>query len=130
MIDFENTQPYNDGVIFREICLQRGDEDSQKTWMARLAANPSKLRDFRQLLRQQRQLPLLNELKSLCAIEGLWQDFKIGTFHRILTMRCTEVSANARLVAAFTNTHLGTHSLPATYPPNLAIFAGKCLSLC
>ncbi|EXJ72782.1 uncharacterized protein A1O5_03929 [Cladophialophora psammophila CBS 110553] len=91
LIQYENTQPYSDGIIFREICQRRGDDPEQcQLWLTRLAANPSKIRDLRQLLRQQRLFPLVDAFVSLFPLEGLWQDFRLGTFHRILTLRCTE----------------------------------------
>ncbi|OCT52720.1 hypothetical protein CLCR_09503 [Cladophialophora carrionii] len=91
LVHFDNTQPYNDGVIFREICAwSRDNSERRKLWLSRLAPNPSKLRDLQQLLRQPRQSSLLEAFVSLFPLDGLWQDFRIGTFHRILTMHCTE----------------------------------------
>lgn len=89
---FEHVQPYSDGTIFRKV---RDHSRARRTleaqsWLARLSR--TKRRDYAQLLRQKKFSPLLKAFDSLLPFEGLWYDFKLGTFHRLLTMRCTEVS--------------------------------------
>ncbi|KAK5093233.1 hypothetical protein LTR70_004876 [Exophiala xenobiotica] len=85
--NFENSQPFSDGIIFRELLSSQSDAYT-KIWLARLTE--SKRRDYRQLCRQQRLSPLLDAFRKLTIFEGLWHDFRLGTFHRILTLRCLE----------------------------------------
>lgn len=88
---YENSQPFSDGIVFRQVMTLGGDAVSlslKNTWLAQLSE--SKRRDLRQLERQARLRPLLNALVRLIDFEGLWYDFKLGTLHRLLTLQCVE----------------------------------------
>ncbi|EKG13853.1 hypothetical protein MPH_08985 [Macrophomina phaseolina MS6] len=83
-----NEQPYADGIILRKILLYRreGNEALENKWWARLST--TKQKDLKQLLKK----PLfMNALNELLDMPGLWYPIKLGTLHRLLTLRCDEV---------------------------------------
>jgi len=69
-----------------------GDLAREQSWLARLSE--SKRRDFLQLQRlaekDDRMKEFRDVLDSLLPFVGLWSALKIGTFHRLLTLRCPE----------------------------------------
>ncbi|KAH7065100.1 hypothetical protein B0J12DRAFT_561719 [Macrophomina phaseolina] len=82
-----NEQPYADGIILRKILLYRreGNEALENKWWARLST--TKQKDLKQLLKK----PLfMNALNELLDMPGLWYPIKLGTLHRLLTLRCDE----------------------------------------
>ena len=92
---YSNSTDYSDGEIFRYIRLgeQRGDVLGVKKWMARLSE--SKRTDILKLKRQAEKSNAMaafqSALDALLPYVGLWPAFQIGTFHRLLQMRCPEV---------------------------------------
>jgi Protein of unknown function (DUF3723) len=81
--------PYNDGTIFRQLRRWRKNTEVQSIWLGRLSK--TKRRDYHQLERQKSLKPLLEAFDSLLEFEGLWNRFQVGTLHRLLTLKCTEV---------------------------------------
>lgn len=89
----DNSQKDCDGFIFSKIrhYQDQDDEEQVARWLTKWSGNPSKVRDFHQLQTSETARGLKLALdKNLC-YGGLWKDFKMGTFHRILSMRCHEV---------------------------------------
>lgn len=90
-----NSQQDGDGLIFYNLCYYRDRNDKERTkrWLAKWSANPSKIRDFRQLQNSDAAHDLKYWLNETRRYPGLWKakGFKMGPFHRILTMRCPEV---------------------------------------
>ncbi|KAL1629899.1 hypothetical protein SLS56_005169 [Neofusicoccum ribis] len=86
-----NEQPRSDGEIFRKIRLyhRKNDHGSEQKWWARLTA--TKQKDLRQLLRNS---ALTHAFDSLIDMPGLWYPVKLGTLHRLLTLRCDEELLN------------------------------------
>jgi len=91
----DNSQQDGDGLIFLNLCYywDQNDEEQIKRWFAKWSANPSKIRDFRQLQTNDAARDLKDGLDKNRQYPGLWEGkgFKMGPFHRILTMRCPEV---------------------------------------
>ncbi|KAI9732138.1 MAG: hypothetical protein M1834_004234 [Cirrosporium novae-zelandiae] len=91
---YDNNRPYTDGEIFRNIRFHQkaGNTVAEGKWMARLTM--SKLKDLRQLQRQEALIPLLRAFDTLLDFPGLWPRLQLGTFHRLLTMHCPEELAH------------------------------------
>ncbi len=91
---YSNTSNFCDGDIFRHArqCSLAGDSIHEQSWLARLSE--SKRRDLLQLqrlaARDQQMQKLRDMLDSLVPFTGLWPALRIGTFHRVLTLRCPE----------------------------------------
>ncbi|ERF68657.1 hypothetical protein EPUS_05718 [Endocarpon pusillum Z07020] len=90
--EYSNSRQFCDGDIYRSLRhhqLNRNINEAGK-WQARLSA--SKRKDVRQL--HERYPHLTEAFDSLLPVIGLWAAVEIGTFHRILTLRCPEVMCN------------------------------------
>lgn len=91
---YSNTSNFCDGDIYRHArqCNLAGDVAREHLWLARLSE--SKRRDVLQLQRlaekDERMKKFRDVLDSLLPFVGLWSALKIGTFHRLLTLRCPE----------------------------------------
>lgn len=79
----------SDGEIFRKIRLyhRQKDEESEKRWWSCL--EKSKPKDLRQLLRREQ---LVSAFDTLIDMPGLWETVQIGALHRLLALKCDEVS--------------------------------------
>ena len=94
-----NSSPFRDGEIFRYMRLHQvnGNPEGADRWKSRLdrGKSGSKLNDIAQLLKaaskDEKMKAFLNALDSLLPFRGLWLDFQVGCFHRLLTLRCPEV---------------------------------------
>lgn len=85
---YVNEQAYDGGYIFLKIRLYhlRGHEDEENRWWARLSK--TKQKDLQQLLKNPHYRSVFD---SLLPWPGLWQSVKLGSLHRLLTMKCDEV---------------------------------------
>ena len=71
---------------------QRGHyADELGLWLTRFT--PSKRKDLKRFQEKEPFIAFREALDDLFDYAGLWQDFKLGTFHRLLTLHCQEVSA-------------------------------------
>lgn len=86
--EFENEQAYCDGDIFWRIRLSHKQDDTQEEnkWWAWLSE--TKTKDLRQLLRDERYVKAFDDLLPW---RGLWEVIRLGSLHRLLTMKCDEV---------------------------------------
>lgn len=93
---YSNSRNFCDGDIFRNLryCQLRNDEAGAGKWMARLSE--SKQTDVAQLQNMAKKTPemaaLQDALDALLPFVGLWSPVSIGVFHRLLTLRCPEVT--------------------------------------
>ena len=86
---FSNEERPPDGKIFRNILLHRRlhEELSENQWWAYL--DNSKPKDLRQLLKNR---PLSTAIEVLVDMPGLWARCQLGALHRLLALKCDEVS--------------------------------------
>lgn len=93
--DYTNARNFCDGDIFRQLRFSqlRNDEAEEGRWLARLSE--CKRKDVKQLLRRKELRVIATALDDLLPYVGLWPALQIGTFHRILNLKCPEVSGNA-----------------------------------
>ena len=99
--EFDNEQAHRDGEIFRKIryyCSKK-DIQGENKWWARLS--DTKRKDLRQLLKDERYAKAFD---SMLPWQGMWMTVKLGSLHRLLTMKCDEVSGTPK--AAFENTDM------------------------
>jgi hypothetical protein len=90
---------HKDGQIYRNIRLlkKKGETEKAKNWLVRLndSKSGSKLKDISQLekaaMRSSSMKNFSDALDNLLEFRGLWDEFQIGCFHRLLTIRCPEV---------------------------------------
>ena len=93
---YSNSRNFCDENIFRNLryCQLRKDEAEAGKWMARLSQ--SKQADVAQLQNMAKKNPemtgLQDALDALLPFVGLWSPVPIGIFHRLLTLRCSEVT--------------------------------------
>ena len=86
-----------DGDIYCRIRLAdlQGQREEKRKWLARLSK--SKQRDVIQLEgraqgpKDPEMRDFSKELDELIPFRGLWPAFQIGTFHRLLSLRCPKV---------------------------------------
>jgi hypothetical protein len=90
--DYHQSLPLNDGVVFQKIRQYEKARDwtQARKWRSRLSQ--SKQQDLRQLCRSKKLRRLRKALDALLQYPGLWDPLEIGTFHRILPMKCPAVS--------------------------------------
>ena len=90
---FGNEQAYTDGHIFRRILdyQRQRDDISERKWWARLTS--SKRRDLKQLLKDK---PLASAFDRLSKFPGFWKPVRLGSLHRLLTLKCDEVRSKYR----------------------------------
>lgn len=117
---YENSKGFDDGYIFQSLRhYQRlGDQAGENKWLARLSQ--SKRRDLKQLQRSSAFRDLREALDDLLSLPGLWQAFRIGTFHRLLTMRCNEVRRPLKKAPALTLA--GTCRLSSAYQTYMGMY--------
>ncbi|KAF3138944.1 hypothetical protein TWF569_008639 [Orbilia oligospora] len=82
---FDNSQGFLDGEIFRKILLFQDNATSAKKWWARLSK--TKANDLKQLLKLH---TTTEAFKQLLPYRGLWYCIRLGSFHRLLSIKCTE----------------------------------------
>lgn len=82
-------QAVSDGEIFRKLLLSKRENDraAEKKWWARLTE--TKRKNLQQLLRD---TVLAAAFYGLLDWPGLWTPIQLGTLHRLLTLKCSEVS--------------------------------------
>jgi hypothetical protein len=86
---YSNERPFCDGDIFRHLLYfrRRADLTQQNKWLSRLSE--SKRKDIKKLLEK---MPRLRDaFDNLLPLIGLWPALRLGTLHRILTLKCDEV---------------------------------------
>lgn len=105
----DNAKPTDDGSIFYHLRHRQiiGDKHESRRLKARLS--DSKQRDYAQLQRQNKLSRLRDAFDRLLKIPGLWPALRIGIFHRLLTLRCTEVCSHQTRSCCAWLTSLGTH---------------------
>jgi hypothetical protein len=86
---YSNEQRPSDGETFRKILMyrQQKDELSENQWWAYL--DNSKPKDLHQLLKDRL---LASAFESLVEMPGLWGKLQLGALHRLLALKCSEVS--------------------------------------
>ena len=93
--EYANSKNYGDGHIYRYMrnCVRRKDDPGARKWLARLSE--SKRKDIKKLEKMAAKFPAMQDfqmaLDRLLPFIGLWDALQIGTFHRLLTLRCPEV---------------------------------------
>ncbi|PPJ60726.1 hypothetical protein CBER1_11370 [Cercospora berteroae] len=89
--EYANELCYNDGEIFRNIRLYNiaGDQEHENRWWARLTE--TKRKDLKQLLKNGQYSRAFD---TLLPWHGLWYPIKLGSLHRLLTMKCDEEMIN------------------------------------
>ena len=97
--DYTNERPFCDGDIFRQLRfsqrqLNKADEGR---WLARLSEG--KRNDLRRFQGEQFR-PVAEAFDELLHFVGLWPSLQIGTFHRILSLKCPEVSFKSCIMAS------------------------------
>ena len=80
---------------------QRHDAAEEGRWLARLSESGRK--DIKQLLTRQDLRIFTHALDELLPYVGLWPALQIGTFHRVINLKCPEVEFlfNSRTIANF-----------------------------
>lgn len=93
--EYLNSSNISDGEIFRHIrlCNKLGKNMEERRWWSRLTN--SKRKDVEQLLRKS---DLCEGFDRLLDMPGLWAGLKLGALHRLLTLKCDEVSCHKHLV--------------------------------
>lgn len=88
--DFNNEKPHTDGEIFHKIRTysREREKELERKWWARLTE--TKRKDLRQLLRDERYAQAFD---AMLPWPGLWTTIKLGSLHRLLCLKCDEVSA-------------------------------------
>ena len=86
--EYKNEQAYSDGEIVRKIRLyhRKRDDVGEQRWWARLSN--TKRKDLRQLLRDAQYALAFD---TMLPWPGLWSPIRLGSLHRLLTMKCDEV---------------------------------------
>ena len=98
--DYSNSKNFCDGDIYRNIRYHQRhcQEEAVGKWLARLSE--TKRRDLLQLQKMavdcQQMSKFQDALDDLIPYSGLWSALQIGTFHRLLTLRCPEVLPHAQ----------------------------------
>lgn len=97
--EYSNAKNFYDGDIYRRLryAALAGDLAAKGRWQSKLSA--TKARDVRLLEERAKKDPQTGHLQSslddLLPFAGLWPTVELGTFHRILSLRCPEVSTAA-----------------------------------
>lgn len=92
--EYLNALNFSNGDIFRHLryCSLRNEPFGRVKWFSRLSK--SKRRDLKQLKRfAEKDIKMerfKNSLNDLIPYTGLWPALKLGTFHRLLPLRCPE----------------------------------------
>ena len=90
-----NARNFCDGDIFRYLRYGQIKQDSieEKRWLARLTE--CKRKDLKQLQRRVELQSFNTGLDKLLPFVGFWPALQIGTFYRILNLKCPEVGPQA-----------------------------------
>ena len=90
--EYANSRNFCDGDIYRQIryCQKQQNQLGEGRWFARLSEG--KRKDLRKLQRKEDLRSLSSALDRLLPYIGFWPGLQIGTFHRILNLKCSEVS--------------------------------------
>ncbi len=90
--EYANSRNFCDGDIFQQIRQSQLAQDFQaeSRWLARLSEG--KRKDLKQLQRRPELRSLAEALDKLLPYIGFWPSLQIGTFHRVLNLKCAEVS--------------------------------------
>ena len=93
--EYANSRNFCDGDIFQQIRHSQLAQDwqAEARWLARLSEG--KRKDLKQLQRRIELRPLATALDRLLPFVGFWPSLQIGTFHRVLNLKCPEVSGHA-----------------------------------
>ena len=70
------------------------DDVEEKRWLARLTE--CKRKDLKQLQKRVELKSFNTSLDKLLPFVGFWPALQIGTFHRILNLKCPEVSPKVK----------------------------------
>ncbi len=102
--EYSNAKNFYDGDIFRHLRRAHlaGDTSAKARWLSRLSK--TKIRDISLLEKRAAKDPQTQHLQSalddLLPFTGLWPALQIGTFHRLLSLRCPEASFHVLLAGA------------------------------
>ena len=94
--EYANAKNFYDGDIFRHLRRAHlsGNTFAKARWLSKLS--PTKIRDIGLLEKRAMKDPQTQHLQSalddLLPFTGLWPALQIGTFHRLLSLRCPEAS--------------------------------------
>ena len=94
--EYSNAKNFFDGDIFRHLRRAHlaGNTSAKARWLSKLSK--TKIRDIGLLEKRAAKDPQTQHLQSaldeLLPFTGLWPALQIGTFHRLLSLRCPEVS--------------------------------------
>jgi hypothetical protein len=83
----------SDGEIFRQILLHKRDEETKNIWLSLLSE--SKQNDVSQFLGHRLFKDMFDPILN---IPGLFHALELGQLHRLLTVRCDEVSCRISIV--------------------------------
>ncbi|KAK3672623.1 hypothetical protein LTR78_007435 [Recurvomyces mirabilis] len=85
--EYRNEQAFSDGEIFHKIRTyhHEGSKAAEGRWWARLSQ--TKRKDLRQLLKDTR---FADAFDALLPWPGLWATIRLGSLHRLLTLKCDE----------------------------------------
>ena len=93
--DYANSKNFYDGDIYRHLRKSHvhGDLLSKRKWLSRLSTTKQRdVKDFEKRATRSYLIRCFSDaLDALIPYMGLWPAFQIGTFHRILPLRCHEV---------------------------------------
>lgn len=94
--EYANERNFCDGDIYRHLRHSQlsGNSTEEGRWLARLSE--CKRKDVKQLQRRSELRPLTSALDNLLPFSGFWPALQIGTFHRLLSLKCPEVSFVSR----------------------------------
>ena len=89
--EYTNARNFCDGDIFRYLRYGQieQDESEERRWLARLSE--WKRKDLKQVQKRQELKPFNAMLDRLLPFIGFWPALQLGTFHRILNLKCPEV---------------------------------------
>lgn len=91
--EYLNARNFYDGEIFRRLrqCHCTGNQAEKNMWLSRLSE--AKQRDVATMEKRQdsESRAFADSLDGLIPFIGLWPALKLGTFHRLLSIRCLEV---------------------------------------
>ena len=89
--EYSNALKFSDRDIYHHLrdSQARKDQVGGGRWLARLSE--CKRKDVKRVLSKEYLLPLREALDNLLPIAGLWPALQIGTFRRLLTLKCPEV---------------------------------------
>ncbi len=94
--EYSNAKNFYDGDIFRHLRQAHlaGNASAKARWLCKLSR--AKIKDVNLLEKRASRDPqtqhLQNAFDDLLPFTGLWPALQIGTFHRLLSLRCPEAS--------------------------------------